>query len=196
MDDTLETWLATELEKRGWSIREAARRAGISHMPFTSILSGQGNPGLVAYKGIARAFDMPLEEVLRIAGELPTNPPPVRDEDEVLHLYRQVDPADRACLRRALRGLVANGNRRPVAVSLPAQDAHDEYESGNDSGNAAIHPHLEWWNRVSSVLSDEELRYFALRWARMVEYDNPIEADNDAPAGERANATASNNTHV
>jgi hypothetical protein len=136
---------------------------------------------------IAPILDADPVHLMRLAGILPKRPPPVTNEDELLHLFRQIEPADRVKVLHALRGLVANGHHRPVPASLPAQTEHEQ-----DVGNGTIHPHLEWLNRVSRLLTDEELKFVALRWARMVQiYENQIEADN-AQTGERANASANN----
>ena len=59
-------WLLAELEYRGWSRSETARRGGISASLIDQVTNGIGNPGIGFCRGIARAFDMPLEDVLRL----------------------------------------------------------------------------------------------------------------------------------
>lgn len=56
--------VVSELEKRGWSRSEAARRGGISPSTFDKIINGFSEPGIRFLKGIAQAFDVPLIEVI------------------------------------------------------------------------------------------------------------------------------------
>ncbi len=62
-------WLKAELQDRGWSRSEAARRGGISSSILDKIINGHSRPGLNFYKGLAKAFNMSLVDVLARAGE-------------------------------------------------------------------------------------------------------------------------------
>lgn len=64
-------WLVFELKDRGWSQSEAARRGEISASLVQQVMSGTSRPGKRFYQGVARAFGIPVEEVMRRAGELP-----------------------------------------------------------------------------------------------------------------------------
>lgn len=64
-------WINSELDKRGWSRSEAARRGEISDSMFSKVISGYANPGLNFCRGVSRAFAVPLEDVFRLAGILP-----------------------------------------------------------------------------------------------------------------------------
>lgn len=74
------TWLDRELQQKGWSQSEAARRGEMSSQMINAIINGQANPGLESCQGIARAFKLPLEDVFRLAGILPVKlvPPELR----------------------------------------------------------------------------------------------------------------------
>lgn len=56
--------ITTELETRGWSRREAARRGDISPSMFDKVINGYAKPGIKFIKGIAKAFGISLVEVL------------------------------------------------------------------------------------------------------------------------------------
>jgi transcriptional regulator with XRE-family HTH domain len=56
--------LVQELEHKGWSRSEAARRGGISASMFDKVINGYSQPGIKFLKGIARAFDKSLPEIL------------------------------------------------------------------------------------------------------------------------------------
>lgn len=69
-------WIEDEMTKRGWTIRETARRAGLTHAAISNVLNDQRNPGWNFCVGIARAFGKPPEDVMRRAGLLPRLPAP------------------------------------------------------------------------------------------------------------------------
>ena len=69
--ETFAQWINQELDQRGWSRNEAARRGGISDSMFSKVISGYANPGIDFCRGVSRAFGMPLEDVFRLAGILP-----------------------------------------------------------------------------------------------------------------------------
>lgn len=69
--DLFTAWIVNQLQERGWPQAELARRAEISPPQVSRVLSGEANPGLDFLQGIARAFGMPLDAVMRRAGVLP-----------------------------------------------------------------------------------------------------------------------------
>jgi transcriptional regulator with XRE-family HTH domain len=70
-DDFLE-WVQNMLAKRNWSQAELARRGGITASAVSKLMTRQQRqPGKDMLSAIARAFDMPVEDVYRIAGEFP-----------------------------------------------------------------------------------------------------------------------------
>ena len=74
------SWINTELDRRGWSRSEAARRGGVSDSMFSKVISGYAHPGIDFCRGVSRAFSVPLEDVFRLAGILPAKliPPELR----------------------------------------------------------------------------------------------------------------------
>lgn len=69
----MSSWLTSEMERRGWSNSELARRADVTHTSISRAINGS-TPGLDVCTGIAHAFRMPPEQVLRLAGLLPPLP--------------------------------------------------------------------------------------------------------------------------
>lgn len=100
------TWINTELDQRGWSRSEAARRGGFSSSTLDKVVGGFSKPGPVLCRGLARAFGLPPDEVFRLAGILPGSPTPrVRARrivyetdagDRILALWRGLNPDDQA----------------------------------------------------------------------------------------------------
>ncbi len=106
--EPLTGWINTELDRRGWSRSEAARRGGVSDSMFSKVISGYANPGLDFCRGLARAFSVPLEDVFRLAEILPPKPAPKinetgvvyridtrADERQLLETWRLLNPEDR-----------------------------------------------------------------------------------------------------
>ena len=53
-----------ELESRGWSRSEAARRGDISPSMFDKVINGYAEPGMKFLKGISKAFGISLHEAI------------------------------------------------------------------------------------------------------------------------------------
>ena len=99
-------WLNDELNRRGWSRSEAARRGHISASMMDKVINEIANPGLDFCNAIARAFCIPPEDVLRRAGLLPPAPPESASLNEALFLFRQLHPDTQDQVLAMLRGLV------------------------------------------------------------------------------------------
>lgn len=117
MSNELVGWLKQQIAERGWSVREAARQAGVSPTPLNHILAGKANPGLDVYRGLAKAFDVPVAHVLRLAGEIA---PPLEEQraanpllDEGCLLLSRLPTDDLATAVRFLRGLQLTAEEEP-----------------------------------------------------------------------------------
>lgn len=64
-------WINEQNTKRGWTNNELARKAKLASSTVSMALSGQTKPGLDFCVGVARAYGVPPEKVLRIAKLLP-----------------------------------------------------------------------------------------------------------------------------
>jgi transcriptional regulator with XRE-family HTH domain len=89
------TWIAEELDRRNLSRSEAARKGGISPSAIDKIIGGFANPGIEFCRGIARAFNMPLEEVFRVAGILPPSQAKDPAVGALLARLNAMSPGDR-----------------------------------------------------------------------------------------------------
>lgn len=74
-------WVTKELEIRGWSRSEAARRGHISPSMFDKVINGYSKPGTKFLDGIARAFGMDPILVYRKAGLIPNGNEAVSFQD-------------------------------------------------------------------------------------------------------------------
>lgn len=132
------SWIVQELERLGWSRSELARRANFSPSRVDQVVNGIGDPGDKFCRGVARAFGLPVEEVLRRAGRLPVI------SDEEAKLFESIkarigllSPAQRAELDRYVDYLVssAQAEREPRGAIRAAADAgaaRPKYSSGDD----------------------------------------------------------------
>lgn len=90
-------WLVAQLEHRGWSRIDLSRQCGVSHVAITHVINGERNPGPDLCRAIARAFEMPEEEVFRLAGLLP-NLPAIGDDfsfHDVYEMMKTLTPEER-----------------------------------------------------------------------------------------------------
>lgn len=120
METDFATWLMREIEARGWTNAELARRAGISAASISMVVSGQKGVGLDFCLGVSRAFGQPPETVLRKAGLLPPIPAPVAEETEIITIIRSLPSNTRSVIVTMLRAL-AHG-RLAVSPSPPRLD--------------------------------------------------------------------------
>ncbi len=75
MSEAFINWLTTELDKRGWSHRELARRVGLSQPLVSKTIAGEQNVSANLCIAVAIALDTPPENLLRLAGILPPGHP-------------------------------------------------------------------------------------------------------------------------
>lgn len=66
------SWVLQEIDQRGWSQSELARRAHASRGSISNIVTGKRDPGPEMCGALARAFNYPPEFVFIKAGLLPS----------------------------------------------------------------------------------------------------------------------------
>jgi len=91
------TWLTTEIDKRGWTNNEFARRAGVTSPTISLVISEKRGPGPEFCLGAAKALKIPPEEVFRRAGILPPLPAPDNDPtlEEITAYLKRLSSEDR-----------------------------------------------------------------------------------------------------
>lgn len=98
-------WLEKELSGRGWSHSELARRAGLSQVQVSGVISGQRKPGCEFCIKVAQALELSPVLILVKAGILPTSPgaddSPIIQE--IVELSRSLSPADQTHLLEYIR---------------------------------------------------------------------------------------------
>jgi transcriptional regulator with XRE-family HTH domain len=165
MATKLSTWLANEIETRGWSIRELSRRAGISHTTVADVISQQRIPTWDFCAAIAGALDKSPEDVFRLAGLLPPLPPAVKEEREAIGLLRNLSPDLRAAALRMLRSLQPETAPPPSAPVIA--ESQEPYQKGDLS--LAPDPSIELLGELWEQVPDWKKRDIVDQINRAVE---------------------------
>lgn len=101
----LTEWINEQLRERGWSMRELARRADVSHATISNVMNGQTQPGTSLCVKLAVALDVSTDYVLRLGGFLPPATTDAEDEAQILSYWREAPPESRPTVLAMLGGL-------------------------------------------------------------------------------------------
>ena len=100
-------WLNEQIDKRGWSQNELARRAGVSHAQVSNVIGGY-KAGEDFCVGVARAFGLTRREVFARAGIIEPEPD-TSDPTNISMLYEfaRLSREEQAHLLKEARALNA-----------------------------------------------------------------------------------------
>src|SRR5438477_2660380 len=90
MKNTLSTFLNEELNKRGWSQRELARRADLSPTSISEVIAGKRGPGKRFCQAVAKALQVPPERIFQAAGIIEA-PPTTALFTELINLAKSLN---------------------------------------------------------------------------------------------------------
>lgn len=91
---SFQDWLISELQNRGWSQAELARRANVSRAAISNVLSSNRNPGPELCEAIALAMHIQPEEVFRQAGLLPPSKKNSAQEERAKYLFESLHESE------------------------------------------------------------------------------------------------------
>lgn len=99
MRQDLIKWVNEQINHKGWTMRELARRGEISITSVSQVLSGKAEPGAKFFQAMSKAFGVTLESVERLegVGTLPQNrlnDPDLKDLMELAQKLSQEDLAE------------------------------------------------------------------------------------------------------
>lgn len=139
VNDNLVAWLIAQRDERGWSFREIARRAGISHTTISQVVAGQRVPTFDFCADVARALGEQPETLLRLAGLLPArihlseyDDETRRDVELIAEILSRLSPARRRRMARELvhiARLVEEVEQNQQAMAAPALAPKAEVEA-------------------------------------------------------------------
>ena len=163
MDNDFVAWLTQELDLRGWTNTELARRAGVAASTVSTIISGLKNPGVDFCVGAARALSIQPEIVMRRASLLPSLPPAIEEEHEVTAILRGLPANVRQVIVTQIRAV---GGQRPLpAVSEPRTAYRVEPSDGLEEQLLAEFRNLDEEWQLEAIQEIQRLqRYRTLHW--------------------------------
>lgn len=103
---TLADWLAEQLDSRHLSQRALAEYSGLSVATINSLLRETYQPSPGTLDKLALYFREPRTKVYRLAGLLPPDLELNQEEEEVLHLFRQLGEVERKRILQSMRAWV------------------------------------------------------------------------------------------
>lgn len=101
--------------QRGWSLDELAERVGITKSSLSRMENDSQWPRPETLESVAAALDVKVYQLFALADAepLPTTPPSwVRDEEEIVHAYRAMEPDARKQYRELARILADKGRAK------------------------------------------------------------------------------------
>ena len=153
MMSKLSDFLNDEIEERGWSKRELARRAGISSATVTDVMNERAAPGTRFCISISRALGRLPEDIMRLAGILPPLPPTVEEEREAVNMFRRLNRQARGVILVTMRSLLG-------APSAPSQAIDGQLVEHNAERDDQLRTFPEWltWHidRSGEAMTEEE----------------------------------------
>ena len=105
MDTEFTKWLHAELEARGWSQSDLARRGGVTAPSISRVASGQRAPGLRVCGAIAVAFGISVYDVMRRAGIEKFVPSESEEAKQLLRDFYQMPKKDQVVLKDVIHAL-------------------------------------------------------------------------------------------
>ena len=122
MKNDLASWLDRELGTRGWSIREMARRAGVSHTAIADALNRKGRPSADLCVAIADALDVSAVEIVQRAGILPPDPPETAAWRRLNEMWARLSDEDQKRVLEIVETWVQKRGRQPRRVPGSARN--------------------------------------------------------------------------
>jgi len=110
----LATWLASQLEERGWSARRLAREMGVSHTNVNNVVNGLTRPDADFCIKVARALTESPEYVLRLGGHLSPHPRDDPDFEVIRSLWDKLPRWKKRDIVMQLRAVAEERERYDV----------------------------------------------------------------------------------
>lgn len=116
LDSPFQDWLAEELEKRGWTMAELARHAGVHQSAIGQVVRKSKALGIKLAQDIAKALDIPEDIVLVMGGlKSDTGDQPTIAENELLYIFRKFDEDERGLLISQARAILRHRRRNDAS---------------------------------------------------------------------------------
>lgn len=159
--DEFVRWLNLEVERRGWSFRELARRAGLSSGMISKVTTQQVMPSWEFCYKISQAFKLNPVVTFRLAGLMPPGRPKVSEEEAAGALIRHLSPDYRRFVITTLEALVAwfaadiSQSPFPIPDDPLLQELISEYEQASEEERPGLIAMAKLW-RTRPAEEDSE----------------------------------------
>lgn len=130
-------WLKAEVQARGWTYAEFARRAGLSAPTVSRVVAGDNGPGDEFIAGAARAFGVPTESVMRLVGKLPDLGEVLPEAREWSYRLKQLAPDRRAAAMRAIENILLLAEPGLAAPAAPRRRSRPARSAGAASAKSS-----------------------------------------------------------
>lgn len=88
-------WLQNKLDEREWTQADLSRKTKASRATISNIISGKRGVGMDMALAISKAFDVPVLEVLEVAGLVGSQPVKDRLIETIVYLTSQLPESER-----------------------------------------------------------------------------------------------------
>lgn len=104
---TFGKWLLTELENRNWSQSDLSKRSGLSRGTISNLINGTRGVGADSLLTIAKALNLPPEQIFEAANILPKKNNTDPWIDKISHRLVLISKENRAVLERIIEAFIA-----------------------------------------------------------------------------------------
>lgn len=101
-------YLLDQLEKRGWSQNELARRSGLTSGTISNTINGVYGADQSTLISIANALKVSKEEIFRAAGILPPVSTQTEEIERLNFLFNQLDDTDKTTIIQMMEFFLQN----------------------------------------------------------------------------------------
>lgn len=98
-------WLGAQLDRRGWTYKELARRSEMSQSAVSMVMTRRQRAGVEFCLGVSDALQEPPTKVFRLAGLLPGSPDADEVLEDIVYCYSMMSSKSKAQLRQYARKL-------------------------------------------------------------------------------------------
>lgn len=105
MDD-FSVWLLQEMESRGWNQAELHRTSGLSRTIISDVLSNKVSPGYDFCIAVGKALHIPGDQIMRLAGLLPTVPERTEQTEQLIYLFEKLGESERQVILNIVRSFL------------------------------------------------------------------------------------------
>lgn len=105
MDD-FSVWLLQEMESRGWNQAELHRKSGLSRTIISDVLSNKVSPGYDFCIAVGKALHIPGDQIMRLAGLLPTVPEHTEQTEQLIYLFEKLGESERQVILNIVRSFL------------------------------------------------------------------------------------------